>query len=283
MEIRTLEKADGFLAIDLPGAPLAVGPTRLAPKILRDGAELLARSITYSFAAFGLQVSGASAGINAKPEARDDAITGYMESVAGLVADGRWLTWASTGLRAEDLAALHVAERSDPADPVLTAAGAIAAAEALTGGRLEADDVALVGTGPAVDAARAALGAGEPADLAAPAKVLFVAGKTGLVDHDLAEGVKAEVVVPLTPLLISTKAYAVLRRAGITYVPDFVALAAPLLAAVDRDGGDPVERVRTLASSLAAERAAMWLAACGVAEGFLSTWQDQLPFGRPLA
>ena len=38
------------------------------------GAEMLARSVTYSFAAFGVKASGASAGINAKPDGRDAAV-----------------------------------------------------------------------------------------------------------------------------------------------------------------------------------------------------------------
>jgi hypothetical protein len=55
VKIQKLAKANGFLALDLPDAKLAVGPTRLAPKILQDGAEMLARSVTYTFASFGLQ------------------------------------------------------------------------------------------------------------------------------------------------------------------------------------------------------------------------------------
>jgi hypothetical protein len=105
-----------------------------------------------------------------------------------------------------------------------------------------------------------------------------------VIDHEAAEGIKATSVVPLTPLPITAKAYAVLRRAGITYVPDFIALAAPLLAACDaQDATDPVERVHATASELAAHGPDAWLVAVGLAEGFLSSWQPALPFGRPLA
>jgi hypothetical protein len=62
-----LGATDAFVVFDLDGASRSVGPTRLAPKILVDGAELLARSATYLFASFGHQVGGASAGINARP------------------------------------------------------------------------------------------------------------------------------------------------------------------------------------------------------------------------
>jgi hypothetical protein len=88
----------------------------------------------------------------------------------------------------------------------------------------------------------------------------------------------------MTPLPITAKAYAVLRRAGITYVPDFVALAAPLLAACDPDNAtEPIERVRATVGELAPSGPDAWLLAVGMAEAFLSTWQEALPFGRPLA
>jgi len=48
----------------------------------------LARSATYSFAAFGLKVSGASAGINAKPDGRDAAIAAFIAEAKPLVEGG---------------------------------------------------------------------------------------------------------------------------------------------------------------------------------------------------
>jgi glutamate dehydrogenase/leucine dehydrogenase len=286
VKIQKLAKANGFLALDLPDAKLAVGPTRLAPKILQDGAEMLARSVTYTFASFGLQHSGGSAGINAKPDERDDAITAYMEEVAPLVAEGRWLTWPSTGVTAADLTPLRAGDTRVLDDPELLAGGAVAAAAATLDGGLEGVDVAFVGSGQLIDAARAALveqgAAIVDGEAEAACDALFVAGKAGAIDHDAAATVQAKIVVPLSPLAITAKAYAVLRRADITYVPDFVALAAPLLAALDPDSGDPITRVRDLAAALAPEGPGAWLAACGLAEAFLSTWQESLPFGRPI-
>jgi glutamate dehydrogenase/leucine dehydrogenase len=282
VQIQKLEKASGFLAIDLPDAKLAVGPTRLAPKILQDGAELLARSLTYTFASFGLQHSGASAGINSRPDEREDALTAFRDEVSPLVHDGRWLTWPGTGLTEDDLQALRTGDARRLDDPALTAAGAVAAAGELAGER-----VTIVGAGPVVDATRAALAqAGAnvmDGGIDSDSHALFLAGKAAMVDHELADTIKATMVVPLTPLAITTKAYAVLTRAGTTYVPDFVALAAPLLDALDHDNGDAVGRVRDLASELRAAGPTAWLAACTRAEAFLQTWQDALPFGRPLA
>jgi hypothetical protein len=167
-------------------------------------------------------------------------------------------------------------------DPALIAAGAVAAAGELAGER-----VTILGSGPVVEAARHVLAQASAnvtdGGLDTDSRALFVAGKAGMVDHEVAHSIKADTVVPLTPLTITTKAYAVLCRAGTTYVPDFVALASPLLDALDPDNGDAVGRVRDLAAELRAEGPTAWMAACTRAEAFLQTWQDSLPFGRPLA
>jgi glutamate dehydrogenase/leucine dehydrogenase len=284
VRVQKLESTDGFLLFDLDGAERSTGVARLAPKVLNDSAELLARSVTYSFAAFGLQISGASAGINAKPEGRDAAIAAFIDEVKPLVASGALTVHASTGLSDSDLAALG----TDPPDPALVTHSAVAAAEA-TLGTLDGKTVAVVGAGPVADSARLTASdkgatVADDRGIDATADALLVAGKTGVIDHEAAQSVKARVVVPLTPLPVTAKAYAAFRRADILYVPDFIALAAPLLAAFDPTATtDPVERVRELMQQIAAEGPNAWLVAIGLAEAFLSTWQDTLPFGRPLA
>jgi hypothetical protein len=45
MQVHKLTSTDGFIVFDLDDAP-ALGVVRMAPKVLRDGAELLARSTT---------------------------------------------------------------------------------------------------------------------------------------------------------------------------------------------------------------------------------------------
>jgi hypothetical protein len=229
-------------------------------------------------------MSGASAGINAKPEGRDAAIAAFIEEVRPLITSGALALHASTGLSDADLAAVG----TDPPDPALAAHSAIAAAEA-TLGTLDGTTVAVIGAGPVADTARVTAsdkGATvvDDSGIDATADALLVAGKTGVIDHEAAESVKAQVVVPLTPLPVTAKAYAALRRADIVYVPDFIALAAPLLATFDPMATtDPVERVRELMQQVATEGPNAWLVAIGLAEAFLSTWQDTLPFGRPLA
>jgi hypothetical protein len=204
--------------------------------------------------------------------------------VKPLVAAGALTLHASTGLSDADLAPLG----TEPPDPALTAQSAIAATEAVLG-TLDGTTLAIIGAGPVADTARVTAsdkGAIVADDTGpdATADALLVAGKAGVIDHEAAESVKARVVVPLTPLPVTAKAYAAFRRADIVYVPDFVALAAPVLASFDASNeADPVERVRSLMQQLGEEGPNAWLVAIGLAEAFLSTWQDALPFGRPLA
>lgn len=293
MRIHKLSSTDAFVAFDLDDAP-AVGVTRLARKVLQDGAELLARSTTYAFASFGIQMGGGSAGINAEGDGRDPAVAAFVEEMRSVVAEGRWATDPALGLTEADLAPLRIEDRRPPelwtaglAD-TLTGQGAVAAAGAARTGGLAGASCALVGKGPVVDAARAALEAAGAtvADGGAPgtpADVLFLAGKAGMLDHEGLTRLTAGIVVPLTPVPITARAHAELTKAGVIHVPDFLSTAAPLLHAHADGVTDPVATVGEKVASLAGHGAGMWLAAVEEAEAFLRTWRDQLPFGRPLA
>ena len=293
MRIHELTSTDAFIAFDLDDAP-AVGITRLARKVLTDGAELLARSTTYSFAAFGVPMGGGSAGINAEGDGRDPAVAAFVEEVKDLVAEGRWATDPGLRLTEADLAPLRITD-SRPAElwtdgtaDRLAAQGALAAAGAARDGGLAGATVALAGRGPVVDAARAAAteaGATE-ADgdgFDTEADILLVAGKAGVLDHESAAGVRARIVVPLTPVPVTARAHAELTRAGRVHVPDFLALAAPLLHAHADGVADPVAAVADKVASYAPRGTGMWMAAVEDAEAFLRTWRGDLPFGRPLA
>jgi glutamate dehydrogenase/leucine dehydrogenase len=288
MQLHKLTSTDGFIVFDLDDAP-AVGIVRLAPKVLRDGAELLARSTTYAAASFGLQLRGASGAINAKPDDRDSAVAAFLAEVTELVETDRWLPGPGLGVTPDDLAPLPRAEQRAVAfDQTATGESAVAAAAGALGS-LDGARVAIVGSGPvgaeAAAASASARGAtAEPdAGMDAEADVLLVAGRAGALEHDLAATVKARVVVPLTPVPVTARALAVLGRGGTVVVPDFLSTAAPLLAAFAPDGGEPLERVETSVAELAGEGTDLWMAACLRAEGFLRTWQSELPFGRPLA
>ncbi len=287
VQFHKLESTDAFIMFDLADAP-AVGVVRQAPKVLRDGAELLARSTTYAAASFGLAIGGGSAGINAKPDDRDAAVAAFLEEVAELVQSGRWLPGPGLGIRPEELAVLgRPEERAVAFDQTTAGESAVAAALGALGS-LDGRRVAIVGNGPLAEAAAASASANgatpEPqAGFDADCDALLVAGKAGALEHDLAGTVKAKVVVPLTAVPVTARALAVLGRAGVVVVPDYLATAAPLLAAVDPDGGDPAERVHNAVAALANEGTNLWMAATTNAEAHLATWQDALPFGRPLA
>ncbi len=292
MQFHKLSSTDAFIVFDLGDAP-AVGTTRLARKILRDGAELLARSTTYSFATFGIRMGGASAGINAEGDAVDPAVASFMDEAKELVSTGRWVTDPGLGLTEADLAPLRIEDQRPPALWIdgladqLTARGAVGAAGAARPGGLAGATAAVVGAGPVVDAATGLLDtagvtvAGTAIDV--ECDVLFLAGKAGMLDHEAAGSVRADIVVPLTPVPVTARAHAVLVGADRVHVPDFCAIAAPLLHAHDPEGGDPVQRVTESVAELAGEGTGLWMAAARRAEAFLRTWQDELPFGRPLA
>jgi hypothetical protein len=282
--VRKLDSTDAFLVTDLADAPVSVGIVRAAPKVLVDGAELLARAATYSFATFGVQAGGASAGVNAAPDARPEALAAFVEELAADVGAGTLHLSAGTGVGEDDLAGWG----TEPLDESLAARGAVAAAAAFLGGGAGGRSATVHGPDGWLDRVApwwADTGGGGVDDggLDGGGEVLFVAGKAGLVDHEVATTVTARLVVPLTPVPVTAKAYAALSRAGTVLLPDAVSCAAPLLAVADPDGDDPVERVTAVAGELAGSGVDAWRAMVERAESFLSTWQPALPFGRPLA
>jgi hypothetical protein len=270
--IHKLGSTDAFVVFDLDGADHSVGPTRLAPKILVDGAELLARSATYLFASFGQQVGGASAGINSRPDGRDEAVAAFVAELKPQVEQGALTTEAARGLTPADLAPLtDAAPRPLPTGEArrdLLLAGIVAAAERALGGldgrtvavegweqapdglagALADRGAAVVAVGTAKSTVSAAggfapgvLAAGQvpegdtgPADAlwSADADVVLAGSKAGVLDHNVAVGVAGRAVVPWGPVPVTAKALASLRRRGVIVVPDFVALAGPPLASV---------------------------------------------------
>ena len=122
------------------------------------------------------------------------------------------------------------------------------------------------------------------------ADVVFAGSRMGAVNHGVAESLNCQALVPSGRLAFTSKALAVCRRNGIAAVPDFVALAGSTVAAwssPDTDDDEVRDEIASTVSTLMAEALASedgpFLGACYAAESFLSTWQDELPFGRPLA
>jgi glutamate dehydrogenase (NAD(P)+) len=338
MLVEKLTTVDAFVVFDLERADAAVGVTRLAPRVLVDGATWLARSQTYQFASFGQKIGGASAGINARPDGRDEAVAAFVAEVEPWVAAGRFSTEAAKGLDAVDLEPLRKLDGRAAAyfesKDTLVATGLCASAELALGG-LDGRRAAIEGferAGPALAAALGECGASvvavstasgtvadasglDPAALAdtggaggagpsslgrevmpaqavlgVDADVVFVGSRAGVVDHDLAREVRASVVVPSGPVPVTAKALAVLTRAGVVVLPDFVTTAGALPAA-SAGAPESIDELQPLAADqvvgvlgevLDHERGP-FLGACLRAEAFLSSWYEEAPFGRPLA
>ena len=124
----------------------------------------------------------------------------------------------------------------------------------------------------------------------ADADVLFTGSKVGAIDHDVASGITASLVVPIGPVPVTAKALAVLRRSGTTVLPDFVTAAGPWFGTFP-DAPASIEVLRPLVANgiaavvgeVLANEDGPLLGACYRAEAYLRSWRDSLPFGRPLA
>jgi hypothetical protein len=289
--VTKLSSTDAFVVTDLDDAP-AAGIVRCARKILVGGAEDLARLATYAFAACGLQVGGASAGINAEGDDRDAAVAAFVEELGPRAASLR--LGAGKGVDATELAPFG-AMAADVEDRLLAASvvACVAAVRDLAGARVALEDVGRAG--PELSAAFEAAGATVVAQGATAqttdCDVVGVGWKTGVVDHENVAGLAGRIVVPLAPLAVTTRALAAGRRAGVTVLPDFLSTTGPLLGPSliegRTDDADVLATAVTSAITAAATVAAGHadgpsIGACEAAETFLLTWRDELPFGRPI-
>ena len=202
MAMRKLSGTDAFVVVDLDGAAESSGLIRLAPKILPSGAKELARSATYTFAAVGMRRSGASGGINTRPDGRDEAVAAFVTECEPWVSAGEFLPDPGKGLTAADLAPLQA---QDPRHPIrltdvggmsfaeqLAGQGAVAATAAALDG-LEGRRVVIEGCGPAgVAAAEAAAARGAVLAGVATEKGFCAAAGTSGLDASALRGAWAE-------------------------------------------------------------------------------------------
>ena len=142
-EIVELGSVPGFVVFDLPGVPVSAGGTRLAPDVSVAEVALLARAMTYKFAALGERVGGAKAGVRGDPAdraGRDVLMARFCAEVRPLTDAGRFLTGPDMGTAEEDFAPLRERRAAPgamgavvdgvPFEDVLTGYGVAAAAEA---------------------------------------------------------------------------------------------------------------------------------------------------------
>jgi len=159
-----LQLVPGFVVFDLPGAPASAGGTRLAPDVTAAEVAMLARAMTYKFAALGADVGGAKAGIVGDPGNRADRtarMARYCEEIRPFVEQGWFLTGPDMGTFEEDFAPLRQQRAAPsaisavvgdiPFEDLLTGYGVAVAAEAalrsLTGGGWDGRSAAIEGFG----------------------------------------------------------------------------------------------------------------------------------------
>ncbi len=302
MPVQNLTSTDAFVVVDIPDVP-AAGVVRCARKILTSSATDLARTATYTFVTFGHQVSGASAGINAEGDAVAGAKAAFVEELTPAAADGRLLLSAAKGVTDDDLAPLVAAATEGKAvisSASAHAAGVVAATGWALGG-LDGKRVAIEGGVDAPDALTEALTAAGVEVIEVPGvdkkpwmiwgadvDAVLAGSKLGALTHQGAPMVKAKAVVPWGAIPVTTKAFAMLRRAGVVMVPDFISNAGSLLAGFEE--GDDAAVAVSIASQVTAALDATsssadgpFVAACRQAEANLASWTDVKLFGRPLA
>jgi len=145
-EIVELASVPGFVVFDMPGAPLSAGGTRLAPDVSAAEVALLARAMTYKFAALGQRVGGAKAGLRGDPadQAGKAALMARFCAEVGSMA-GRFLTGPDMGTAEEDFAPLRAGRAAPGA--ISAVVGGVPFEDVLTGyGVAVAADVALAAT-----------------------------------------------------------------------------------------------------------------------------------------
>ena len=307
MPVQKLETVDAFVVRDFPEAPSS-GLVRRGRKILQRSATDLARSATYAFAFHGLQRSGASAGLNAEGDEAGPALVAFLSELHDELAGGELELLPAKGIAADEFADATAAAPADDAPDetdldVLLTDGVMAATSWALGGSIDGRRIFVEGdptdpTHKSLTAALSAAGAvtvepkvvdGKPWTLwATEAEVLLVGSRPGVMTHQGAELLGVKAVIPWGPLPITTKALAVMIGRNIVYVPDFVSAAGPIVARhLTGDGARPAQPLAAGIidglNALDHETDPLFIAACHRAEAFLATWQEKLPFGRPLA
>lgn len=314
MPVQKLQTVDGFVVRDFAATPSS-GVVRRGRKILERSATDLARSATYAFAFLGIERGGASAGLNAEGDGERAALVALMTELGDELSNGRLELLPAKGIDGSELAdAMREAsggERGSGVDPDpglddrgdLLTAGVLAATSWALGGSLDERRVFVEGDPTdeihqAVTAAVHAAGAtlvepdvaeGKPWTVwATEADAMLVGSRPGAMNHQGAELLNVSAVIPWAPLPVTTKALAVMIGRSITYVPDFVSASGPLVARhLTTTDADPASGIAGAVhdglDALDAGDDPLFITACHRAEAFLASWQDEQPFGRPLA
>ena len=152
--LRKLSSTNAFVVTDLVDVP-SFGIVRCAKKILQGGAKDLARSMTYTFASFEMQRGGASGGINALPDEKEEAIENFVSELADDVEAGSLGLDAGKGIVPSSFGKFvdvdtrsdlrFVEQGADQLETYLAALGPVIVAEHLNG--LDGKTVSIEGFG----------------------------------------------------------------------------------------------------------------------------------------
>lgn len=254
----------------LPDAAKGVDESDLAP--LRDADERDTARLRGPAPSFVDRCEGLSAAVAAHHAAA--GLSDKSIAIEGFGANGPALAAA-------------VAERGGLVTAIATTAGTVANPAGFA-----ADDLAAGWDARGADMVEELGEVGHPMSIfGSGADVWFVGSKMGVVDHEVAAQIgEANAVVASGRLPLTARALAVLRRSSVAVPADFVSLAgstlalwgdpnrteAEILAGINEDIGD-------MTAEFKMHDDGAFLAACFEAERFLSSWQETLPFGRPLA
>jgi hypothetical protein len=118
---------------------------------------------------------------------------------------------------------------------------------------------------------------------------IFVTSKPGAMSGEGASSLGQTPVIPIGTSPITSKALAILRKAGAPVVADFVTSIGPALSWWPQEGADhdalrlaTGNTVSVILDEVGGHEQGSYLGACHKAEAFMSTWMEKLPFGRPL-
>lgn len=218
--------------------------------------------------------------------ARCDGLSAAVTAEALVGLTGRTVAIEGFGANGPALAAA-VVERGATITAVSTATGTVTSESGF-----DADTLAQAHAAAGADCVNGLGDIGPPmAVFGHGADIVFAGSKTGIVDHTVARQLtESTAMVSSGRLAMTARGLAVLRAAGVAAPADFVALAGSTIAAwadPARSDDEVLDAVVGTVTELGADHGrhddGAFLAACYAAESFLSTWQDDLPFGRPLA
>lgn len=288
MSLTKFEASDGYALIDIDGATRAVGPVRRAKKVLQRTTEDLVRHATYAAAFHKVAASGGAVALNLDPAADDQSpVSNFVDEASAWAATTGFVGTALMGLGAEQGSILTHASLQVSQELIATSAVASVGSVADKNVAIvsEWDEAALTTyLDKAVDVAS------YPLDdaLRSSADIVFVRGKTGVINHEVVAETNVGAIVGLQPLTTTARGLAVASRAGTVIVPDFVSAAGPVLAALTSTADTTalsaeVASMVTDAMALVHSGTDLFVEACIAAETFMRTWTDKLPFGRPLA